>query len=532
MSTPKWLIVAKNEYRIRTSIIRGIRPYFPYLTIGILTIYVFFIAPLLVNLFIDDFIAFILSQAAVAMVEIILFMVFCYFIIIPITSALREEETGQLEIFLSAPIKSSDVLLGKFLGVVPLYAIVITIITGFFTAVLHPLGLSVVQIGITITIFVVIFLSALWIGTVIAALLRTKLGRTARGKDIGRALAMILALPFVAMYYVIAFGGLLETLADPGASGMVKILLGWLPSSWGTEVILNFASNPGNIAAVWFETVTRFGGLLAFFAAILWVGARVADRAYSLEQPSFISSQAKPDGIFYKTIRYAGGGGSFGTLVVSLFKDYSRRLENISNISYMLGLLVLMIIFIVPTTSTDPDDPPAALMMTMFIFPIITVMVTGEVTVRGRESLYIYRKAPSGEGQFVKAMLLKSWLMAVPIAGVVTAVITFLTVHDTLGFKLSITGLMMLFIAGYVVFVLGLFLLNPPFSEKSAKLWINVMIAVFVSVGLFAVSLIILMRDGEFIGGFLHVQLLHTALSWLVGIVFVYLGKIRLSRIE
>jgi len=532
---PKWFVVAKNEYRIRISRIRKIRPYFPFLVIGLLAVYVAFIAPAFVSLFIDDFLSLFLSQAAVPMVQIVLFTVFIYFMIIPITDTLRQEQTGQLEIFLAAPIKPSDVLLGEFLGEMPFYAIFVTIVTGFFTAILDPLGLDLVQKAIIIIIFVVTFLCALWIGTVIAAVLRTRLGKTARGKDIGRALAMIIALPLVALLYAIMYGGLLETLADPEASGMVKAILGLLPSSWGTEVIVGFASNPGNIGAVGLETLTRFGGLVVFFVVVLWVGTKIANRAYSLEPTTFIASRAKPDGAFYKTVKYLGGGGSFGTLLVSIFKDYSRRLENLSNITYIIGLLVLMNIFIVPNASTGPDDPPIALMMAQFMFPILVVMVAGGVTVQGKENLFIFRKAPSGVGRLVKARLVQSWLVAVPIAGVITAVTTILGPQATFISLLTNTGLMMLIVAANVAFALGLFLLNPPFSVKSVKLWINLMIVMFVSIGLFAVSVLVLTRYDALsgpIGRILYVLLLLTPLSWFVGIVFLYLGKRRLSRIE
>ena len=61
MPVPKWLVVARNEYRIHTSRIRKMRPYFPYLVMGLLAVYVAFIAPAVVGLFIDDFLAFFLS---------------------------------------------------------------------------------------------------------------------------------------------------------------------------------------------------------------------------------------------------------------------------------------------------------------------------------------------------------------------------------------------------------------------------------------------------------------------------------------
>jgi len=524
---PKWFVVARNEYRITTSKIRKIRPYFPILIIGLLAVYVAFIAPAVASLLIDDFLAFIITFAAVPMVQIFLFMIFFYFIILPITQTLKEMETGQLEIFLAAPIKPSDVLLGEFLGHMPLYAIAITVITGFFTAVLTPLGLDMVQTAIIIIVFVVTFLSAYWIGVVIAAILRTRLGKTARGKDIGRALALIIALPMIAIMYAIMGGGLTEALVDPGTSGAVRAILGLLPSSWGAEVFVGFASNPGNIGAVGFETVTRFGGLVAFFVAVLWLGAKAANRAYSLEPTTFIASRAKPDGAFYKTVKYLGGGGSFGTLLVSIFKDYSRRLENLSKIFYMVGLLAIINIFLI-----GPDDAEGALLMPQFILPLLAAFVVGEVTLRGKEALFIYKKTPSGVGRLVKARLLHGWLVVVPITAAIIAVSTILSPETTFISLLAITGLATLFVAANVAFVLGLSLLNPAFSDKSGNYVINMMITMFaIPNGLFLIPLIVLGRVFDL--GLYDILLYVTVpLSWLVGIVFLYLGKRKLGRIE
>jgi len=519
--TPKWLLVARNEYRIRLSTIRKIRPFFPYLVIGLLAVYVAFIAPRIVNLFLDDFLAFFLSQVAAAMVPVIMFMIFFYFIILPITYTLKEVQTSQLETFLAAPVKPSDVLLGEFLGVMPFYAIVVTIIAGFFTAVLNPLGLDLVQIAIVIIIIVVTFFSALWIGTVIAAILRTRLGKTARGKDIGRALALVIALPLIAIMYAIMGGGLIQALADPRTNSMVRAILGFLPSSWGAEVIFGFVSNPGNISAVGFETLTMFGGLIAFFIAVLWLGGRAVNRAYSLETISFVASVAKPDGVFYKTVKHLGGSKSFGTLLVSIFKDYSRRLENLSKIFYMVGLLFLgNIIF-------GGSDPEGALMMPLFILPLLAAFVVGEVTLRGKEALFIYKKTPSGMGRFVKARLLHGLLVVVPITAAITIVSTILS-HQTTFALLAITALAVLFVSAIVAFVLGISLLNPAFSDKSGNYWVNLMITMFaIPNGLFFIPLIVF--DLPLLQTLCYVTI---PLSWLVGIVVLYLGKRKLSRIE
>ena len=526
MPTPKWLVVARNEYRIRINRIRKIKPYFPYLVIGLLAVYVAFIAPTVVNLFIDDFLAFFFSQVAVAMVPIIMFMIFFYLIILPITYTLQGMQAGQVEIFLAAPIKPSDVLLGEFLGVMPFYAIAITVMAGFFTAALNPLGLDMLQIAITVTIFVVTFLSALWVGTVIAALVRTKFAKSARGRDIGRALSLVLALPMIAVMYAIMGGGLLEALADPGTSGMVRTLLSLLPSSWGAEVIVGFASNPGNIGAVGFETLTRFGGLVFFFVAVLWLGTKAANRAYSIEPTTFTASRAKPDGFFYRTVRYLGGGGSFGTLLASVFKDYGRRLENLSRIAYIVGLIAMVKIFF----GGGNEDPEGALIMGLFLFPFLAVLVVGQVTAGGKESVFIYKKTPFGVGRFVKARLLQGLLVAVPIGAAITAVSMIQIPQTTLISLLTYTGFMSQLVAANVALALGLSLMNPEFSGNTRAqmvgLMVNAQVAMFASIGVFIGSMVVLDL------GFLNTVGLQTVVIWLLGIVFLYLGKRKLSRIE
>ncbi len=480
----KWLVIAKNRYRIATSSIRSIRHYFLPLVIGLLAVYVAFIAPAVVTPLIDDFTAFIITRAAVPLVQIILFIFFFYLILFPITDTLREVQTSQLEILVRAPLRPSDVLLGDFLGVIPFYGIVITLITGTFTALLNPLGLDIIQNAVIIITFVITFLSAIWIGNVIAAILRTILGKTVRGKDVGRALSVVLALPMVAVVYAIYGGGLLTALTSSESSGMLRAVLSVLPSSWGAEIFVSFASNPSNVAAVGLETLTRLGGLIVFFTATLWLGTKAANRAYSLETVTFISPKARPDGYFYKTIRYLGGSGSSGTLLVSIFKDYGRRLENLSWILYVVVLLAMLRIFISDPV-TKPED--ALMMLSVFGIPFLSAFVVGTVS-RGRETVFLYKKAPFGVGKFVKARLMQSWLVVVPIAAALTAISTISVPQITLASLLINTLLGSLRTLALVSLVLGLALINPIFAEESRErnlgIVINLMLVIFATIGL------------------------------------------------
>jgi len=535
MPFPKWYLIARNEYRIHTSRVRAIRPYFPFLVGGFLAAYVVYLAPAIVSLFVNEFVALMLSQAALAMVQIILFFVLVYFIIIPITETLRDVQAGELEILLSAPVRPSDLLLGDFLGGMSFYLIFMIIIAGAFTAALSPLGLGVAQMAIVIVVFVLVFLLASWIGTVIAAVLRTKLGETGRGRDIGKALSFVIALPLVALIYAIQFGGLIEALSDPSASGAVRTVLGLLPSSWGASVIVGFASHPGGLGSLGAQALLRVGGLAGFFLAAVWVGSKVADRAYSLESTSFTSPKAGSDGTLYNTLKAVGGGGHFGTLLVSTMKEYARRLENLSHIAYILGVIVIMSIFVGRSNRSSNFSAVVPLVLLQFLFPIVAVFVVGEVTLKGKEALFIFRKTPDGVGRFVKARLLQGWIVVMPLAALVAAITAVTNPRITTVSILPNVGMAMLFAAGNVPLVLGLFLISPAFSEKSGRFFLDMLVVIFFSIGFFVVSLAVLakpLEGADPVKGALYLQISETAMCWLVGLAFLVAGRWNLSRIE
>jgi hypothetical protein len=523
MPLAKWLVVAKNEYRIRTSSIRSMRSYFPILVVGLLVVYVTVLAPMIVDLFFDELLAFFVSQVALAMVPLIMFLLFIYSLIIPITYTLQDIQTMQLEIFLAVPIKASDVLVGEFLGITPFYAIAITMLAGFFTAALYPLGMNSIQLMIISLLFILVVLSALWIGTVLAALLRTKLGRVAKSRDMGRALSLVLSIPMIALMYAIMGGGVFDAMSNPNTVGVVRTLLSVFPSTWGADIILSFITNPGIIGV---DALTRLGGLVFFFAGALWLGTSVATRAYTLEPTTFTASRVKPDGVFYRLIKAVGGGGSFSALLVSVFKNYSRRLENLSRIGYVVAIVVLVNMFF----GGPKEDLEDALIMSQFMFPFLAVFVVGQVTLGGRESLFIYRKAPFGVSRLVKARLVQSCLVVVPITGIMTVVTLLSLPTIVISIIVAVTGLVMIVTTAYTAFSLGLALLNPNFSDSSREqmmgLIMNANVIMFVSIGLFLGSLIV------FDLPFIHTLVLQAGITGSLGIIFLALGQRKLSRIE
>jgi hypothetical protein len=534
LPSPKWLVIARNEYRVSTGRIRKLRPVLPILFVASIAAYIFIVAPMIVDRYVGDVVALILSQVAVSQVRVILATLFLFSIMIPIQTALRQEPMGRLEIYLSAPLGAGDVLLGEFLGQLPVYSIFVSILAGLLAAIMGSMGVGVGQQAIVVVVFMITVFSGLWTGNVIAAVVKTRLGRTAKGRDIGKALAMALALPLVALYYAMAYGGLLTAVADPDAGVLLKAFLALFPSSWGGDVILLIARNPGGLL---FDSriLMGFGGVVAYFVGMLWLGGKIADRAYSLEPTAMTATKVGRDGAFYGAVRAFGGGGSFGALVVSVFKDYARRLENITNVSYIIMVLIMMNVFITPQYKGGPGEPPVPLMMSLFLLPIITVMATGDITVQGRELLFIYKKAPNAVWRFLKAMVLKSWLVVVPIATGTALVTSPLQPGTTLAGVLVNAGLIAIFSTANAVFVTGLFLVNPAFSEKSPKLFINIFIALFGGIAMFAASLYVSTLGFRFpdpILGLTGVSFFHSGLNLLLGYAALLVGRRRLLAME
>jgi hypothetical protein len=348
---------------VSTSRFREYRSYLPYVLIGGLALWVFVITPMIVNSFIDEIQAMILSQVAVVMIQFFLTYFFLLFLTFPIASTLQDIKTDQLGLLLSSPVKSSDLLIGEFLGKSPFYATFAVIVGGLFTAALVPLNLDVVQILIVISIFVITFFSALWIGNIIAVVFRSFLMKSARGRDIGRGLAVLIILPVVAVLYGF-IGGYLEALKDPVTGKLVQDILTFVPSAWGAEVIVEFARNPGDLFAVDPFAFIQLGGLLGFFLGSVYFGGKLANRAYNMEPSTFSAATAKPDGIFYSSIRRLGVTQSFGTLLSSGFKNYLRNARNISWAVYAIGLTAIVSIFLMA-----PDGHRGAIISTRILAP-------------------------------------------------------------------------------------------------------------------------------------------------------------------
>jgi len=157
---------------------------------------------------------------------------------------------------------------------------------------------------------------------------------------------------------------------------------------------------------------------------------------------------------------------------------------------------------------------------------MLAVAIASDVTIRGKETLFLYKKIPSGVMMLVKTRLIQGWLVTIPVSAVILIIVAALNrlPETTFLSALVYTGPIILIAAANMAFALGMFLLMPAYTDKGGEFMLNFMIILLVSVFLLIGCLIIF---GETNG------ILMTILcSWLLGIAFLFLGKRKLSRME
>jgi hypothetical protein len=167
--------------------------------------------------------------------------------------------------------------------------------------------------------------------------------------------------------------------------------------------------------------------------------------------------------------------------------------------------------------------------------------VVGTVS-RGKETIFLYKKTPSGIKKFAKARLVQGLVVTIPIAAVLIVVSTVSVPQIASTFLLTTTILGLLRTAASVVLVLGLALTIPIFSEGSRERAlgpvINLIIVLFATI----ILSIELPRRGLSFGNMLpnldrivsvlYDHLLLTAIFFLVGGALLYVGTRKLSKIE
>lgn len=97
----------------------------------------------------------------------------------------------------------------------------------------------------------------------------------------------------------------------------------------------------------------------------------------------------------------------------------------------------------------------------------------------------------------------------------------------TIRFLLNTMGVIVLTVVANVLLFLGIFLINPAFSEKSGKYGLNILIASFLQIFLFLLPIVLL--DLTILHAIFYITI---PVTFLLGIISLSFGKRRLDAME
>ena len=154
-------------------------------------------------------------------------------------------------------------------------------------------------------------------------------------------------------------------------------------------------------------------------------------------------------------------------------------MENVSRIIYILGLVTLMELFML-SSLPESNYVSVALLTITWMMAFLCVFVVGEVTARGKENLFIYRKAPRGESRLIRARVVQGCVVVQPVAAV-SALIVLVPSNIPWTEAIVLTMAVVAVATAYVIMSIGLFLLSPAFSEKPSEMIGNAISVLVIS---------------------------------------------------
>ena len=555
----KWLQIAKAEFFVLTARFKGHRKLFMSLVLSFGLLWAVYFAPLVVALVIEFLtpitqIHVILQIMFPGLMRAVMLLLWMLLLIGPLSHALSEIKIGQWEILLASNVKTRDILVGTFLGKIPHYMLYVLflapLILSPFLSALQVSLLGQLLIYTTLTLMV---LTIIWLSNIICAALQAKLGDSSRGNDIAKALALLMGL--IAIIPVLG----LQLFAT-----QFSVILGLnvflvFPFTWSADLVswLAITFNGINLTAsqiAHFQNVLQFdlltNGLLVLVFGVMCIGIGLlsAERLFTYRIGARTENvrTVKSENILLQGLRKISPS-SFGSLVVTCFKTFFRKVQNLSKIAMALTLsIILPFLVILVYGHRSPIMLDSLLPITGLGLAIMGIMAfAGTSFLESKNQLWMIQAVPHGTSRFVKARLVIAFLIALPISLIPTMVLTIMMGLELYQF-FWLFGYGYAMVCGAALLGTGITALNPNYEDMKSPIHArNMMIAniacLFVTMGspvilsiitrfFIGVSLDTLLATLGFLSAAVGRTIITTAFLLVLGALLVLIGTLRLGR--
>jgi len=469
------------------------------------------------------------------LIEYFMMIIFVIVLMYPLNNIYKQQEIGYKELLLASPVTAGDIFLGEFIGKLPMLSTAVMIFTPIVVGMVNPLvNLTALQIGVIyLCVFGMVFFATL-VGTIIMCWIEHKIAQSEKARDIAKALLMLLGIAMVALIYGLQFG--FQYIMEHPES---KNFLFWYPPLWFSNVILHIL-DPALLDTyflnVWISMVLAV--MIPLF--VLYISYKKADSFYTLEGgvEKFNTIIEKEAG-FYKVTRKVIGKKWEG-LVITQFKEFLRKKENITKLVYLTGLTcVYGLIF---SFSMQEAAAEAAMeggfkiLMIVFMGGMLYGLMLGSfIFVGSKDLLWVYKRSPRN----VESMVY-SYIFAMLILNIMMA--TGVTIFFTILFEFDVVSVIVFFASylGYGVMVLleaiGVQGFNPSFEEKGKRMGMNMFKLMSIQMGVFMgfIFLMVWLTDTMELNMFsgLAPTLLFIFIHSAISIPLFFMGVRHLKKIE
>ncbi len=491
----KWLAIAKAEYLVLSSSMRPHRRAYLSVLTTIALIWAAIGAPMVIGGLVNALIPMELLQPLLQVIfpglmRTVALFLWIVLLLFPLSYALQEIKIGQWEIFLSNNVRTRDIMTGTYIGKIPLFGLIVIFLAPLLiTPLVLAFEVNIIGQILIYGVITLLSLGTIWFSNFITSVIQSRLGDSSRGNDIAKALAMIVAIIVIIPMYGLMF--FLPTMSELMGTDAFLIL----PSTWFADTMSWFAVTFNGVGLTGSQII-GFGSILqldmltsvalmgGFVLLTIGFGLGMSDRVFTIEagvRTEVVTTVGKENFILRGVRRLAPG--SFGSLMVTHFKDFLRKAQNLSKIFYGVVLATILPVIMM---SLEIGDEPFAL-NEMFLTIVAMLALVGAMPFAGagflesKDQLWIIQGTPSGVSKYVKSRIVTQALIGIALIIIPTIALTLL-IEMTLFETLMLLGLGYMAIFGGMLVSTGVTAGNPNYEDtKSPAHQTNVMMSVLIA---------------------------------------------------
>jgi hypothetical protein len=527
-----WLAIATAEFQVLTSSLRGNRKLYTGILYGLALVWATVITPMIYNAILGAIFPMhvlrpILMVSFPGVMRTLGLFLWLLLLLFPLSFALQEIKIGQWEIFLSNNVRTKDIMAGTFIGKLGLYGLIIVflaplVITPFMLA----FEVSIIGQLLVYGAMTLLAMGSIWLSNFLTSVVQARLGDSSRGNDIAKALAMIIAIVVIIPMYGLMF--FLPTLSE--MMGMNAFLI--LPSTWFSDLISWLAITFNGIGLtgsqiLGFSTVLQVDMLwtsvlaIGFTLGTVGLALGTADRVFTIEAGvrTEVVTTVGEENLFLRGVRRLNSG-PFGSLMVTNFKDFLRKAQNLSKIGYGLILAIIMPVIMTAMDIEYMQFSEMFMMLVVMMSLIGAMPFAGTGFLESKDQLWIIQGAPHGSSRYVKSRIASQAIIGIPLA-VIPSVVIYFMLEMTFVDLLLLLGLGYMAVIGGMLMATGVTARNPNYEDTKspahqANMMASVMLAEFSILGvLFADIFISIGLNIDFIGG---IETIFGPGNWMFGI--------------